>query len=86
MTTKKQYRLTNAEARRLPPEKLLRELHDCFVERNGREPSDGENKGLREAADWIKGNEAPWRKFEQGIHDQSWKPTDGARSIFPSPL
>jgi hypothetical protein len=85
MATKREYRFTNSAAQKLPLEELLQELHDCFVERNGREPSDGEKIGLREAAEWIKGNNAPWRKFEQGIHDQTWDPTDGARSIFSSP-
>jgi hypothetical protein len=63
---KREYWLTNAAARKLSLADLQQQLHDCFVEINGREPSAQGAAGLREAAEWAKGNEAPWRNFERG--------------------
>jgi hypothetical protein len=79
---KREYRLTNSAARKLDQEQLFQELKECFSEKNRREPSEAESEGLREAAMWIKGNEANWRAFERGIEDETWNPADGARAIF----
>jgi hypothetical protein len=80
--TKREYRLSNSKARNLSSERLVQELRECFAERTGREPSEEETKGLREAAEWIKGNSAGWQTFERGIQDETWDPAEGARSVY----
>ena len=83
MTMKKaESRLANSVARQLPVEKLCDELTQCFADKKRRLPSEEERKGLREAAEWIKGNLAQWTRFERGINDDTWDPVEGARSIF----
>jgi hypothetical protein len=79
---KREYRLTNSAAIKLEHEELFHELKECFAEKNHRGPSEEESKGLREAAEWIKGNLAQWRQFERGIEDETWKPAQGARAVF----
>jgi hypothetical protein len=79
---KREYRLTNSAARKLEQEELFQELKECFTEKNRREPSAEESRGLREAAEWIKGNSVPWRQFERGIMDETWAPEQGARAVF----
>jgi hypothetical protein len=79
---KREYRLTNSAARNLPLEELFQELRDCFAEKSGHQPSEEEATGLREAAEWIKENQAGWRTFERGIEDETWDPVKGARAAF----
>ncbi len=79
---KREYRLTNSAAQKLEVEDLFQELCECFVEKNARQPTEEERMGLREAAEWVKGNLAAWRVFERGIEDDTWDPAEGARSIF----
>lgn len=77
-----EYRLTNSAAARLDEDELFLKLKDCFTQSNHCAPSEDETKGLREAAEWIKGNVAQWRVFERGIQEGTWDPARGARSVF----
>jgi len=80
--SKKEYKFTNSDAQKLGEEELLRELRDCFIQKNGHEPSKEEAGGLREAAQWIKTNSASWRDFERGINEETWDPAQGARAVL----
>jgi hypothetical protein len=76
------YRLTNSGALKLQEQELFQELQDCFTRQHRRAPSKEETEGLREAAEWVKGNLVQWRVVERAINEDLWDPTQGARALF----
>jgi hypothetical protein len=79
---RKTYRLTNTRARKLQEQELFHELQDCFTLKNRCAPSKEETDGLREAAEWVKGNLVQWRQVERAINEDLWDPAQGARALL----
>jgi hypothetical protein len=87
MSKHKKHLLSNKHALQKTEDELAKILIDYFVAINRRSPSKNEEKGLKDAIDWIKGKgnmSLNWSKVEEAIADGTWDPCEGPRSIYSS--
>jgi protocatechuate 3,4-dioxygenase beta subunit len=75
---------SNKKARATPEAELTQILCDYFAEVTGRGPSSAQLVGLRETAQWIRGNQVEWSKVEKAIADKGWDPADGPCALYSS--
>jgi len=74
--------LTNAAAHRKSEAELEEILVEVFSEVEGRQPRPDEQRGLHEAAEWVKTNQIRWALVEDGLRDRTWTVEDGPRDLY----
>ena len=83
----KEYRLENKEAVQKSEDELYMIMYDCFLQAGGKVPTREQDKGLREAAQCIKGHgvvEVTWKQVKRSIMENTWDPAEGPRALYSS--